>query len=97
MDIKKQNRTELQTKLVVKFIKKLKVFRDLLGDDDQLFSQLASTIQLQDKSRGSEIIVEGEFGDTFYIILAGKVTVLKAQLLPIKEDKKLTKLEEGEL
>lgn len=73
------------------------MFKDLLHDDAQLYGQLAGAIKLQDKPRGSNIIVEGDYGDSFYIILSGKVAVLKAQLIPIDQDKVITKLEEGEL
>lgn len=39
---------------------------------------LATAITLQEFAKGEDIIVEGDYGDKFFIILNGKVEVLKA-------------------
>ena len=78
----------------VKYLKRVKVFRDLLlrgakhnkiesqaesKEEDQSFEHLASNIRiLTVAKKGTVLMEEGQFGDLFYIILDGKCEVLKA-------------------
>jgi CRP-like cAMP-binding protein len=68
---------------LIKYLKKLQVFKDLLHNEEESYEQLTSTIEVKDYKVGEDIILEGENGDSFYFILQGKVEVLKAQMIPI--------------
>ena len=47
------------------------MFKDLLESDLDAFSSLTDAVVVKEVDQGQNIIIEGEKGDTFYIILKG--------------------------
>ena len=50
-------------------MKSIKVFKDILRDDDDAYESLSATIQTKDLVSDTTIFNEGDEGDLFYIIL----------------------------
>ena len=76
--IDKRDRKQSQKNLLIRYFKKLQVFKELLSNDSDSYEQLTGAIEVAEYECGQDIIVEGEPGDTFYIILQGSVEVIKS-------------------
>ena len=83
--LERKYRTHEQRNVLIRYFKKLEVFKNL---DAEAFQHLTGAVESEDVNMGHDIIVEGDKGDTFYIILDGQVEVLKAQMVPIKGNPK---------
>lgn len=67
--ILRRERSAEQQKKLLTYLKQVKVFKDVLQDDNDAYEALSSTIQLIDVDRGTTLFREGEDGDLFYIII----------------------------
>ena len=67
----------------------MKVFNDLLQDDQEAYQALTNCIKLIDVDQGFTLFQEGEDGDLFYIIIQGEVEVLKASHQVIQYDSRI--------
>ena len=76
--IDKRDRKQSQKNLLIRYFKKLQVFKELLSNDSDSYEQLTGAIEVAEYESGQDIIVEGEPGDTFYIILQGSIEVIKS-------------------
>ena len=93
----KHERSQPQKNLLIRYFKKLQVFKELLGNDSDSYLQLTNAIEVAEYEHGEDIIVEGELGDTFYIILQGSVEVIKSSSIPIPQIKQSYEDEDGNL
>ena len=97
LKLDKQDRSKDQTNLLIRYFKKLQVFKELLPNDSDAYEQLTAAIEVEEYENGQDIIVEGDAGDTFYIILQGTVEVIKSQLIPIPQVNSTYEDENGNL
>ena len=87
MKTPRHERTQAQIQTLVKYLKTVKVFKDLLldgkgsdksssraaGDDQASFEHLASCMKVEQINESGHILMEeGGTGDLFYIILEGE-------------------------
>lgn len=59
----------------ISMVKKINFFKDQDLNNDDL-QTVCQRLQIQEEPAGKEIFRYGYFGDSFYIILSGKVSVL---------------------
>ena len=64
---------------VIEKLKKVKLFRDLEGDEERL-AKLAGIVTWEHCKAGDEVISEGTEGSSLYVLQEGKVSVLKRTL-----------------
>lgn len=91
----KKLRTNTHIQILIQYFKKLQVFRDLLENDMDAYKHLTVSVDVKEYASGQDIIIEGDSGDTFFIILEGQIDVLKAQMIPVGTN--LPKVDEKDL
>lgn len=91
----KKLRTNTHIQILIQYFKKLQVFRDLLENDMDAYKHLTVSVDVKEYASGQDIIIEGDSGDTFFIILEGQIDVLKAQMIPVGTN--LSKVDEKDL
>ena len=71
LTIPKKDRCDEDQEVLVKYLKKLKVFKDMLQGDREDYENLSGSLQLMEVADQHMLIEEGSNGDLFYIILGG--------------------------
>ena len=69
LKLDKKDRSKQQTNILIQYFKKLKVIQDLLKQDNDAYHQLCGVAETTEFLQNEMIIHEGDYGDTFYIIL----------------------------
>jgi len=62
----------------LQFLKNVYLFHDM---DEKYIENFLSAMQMKEYSKGQEIIVEGEKGDSLFVLFKGKVSVTKKMTL----------------
>lgn len=69
----------LNDEVILKRLKEVSFFQ-MYADNDDVISKIAQICTKKTFKKGSYLIKEGDYGDTLYIILSGKIDVLKKTL-----------------
>ncbi len=71
--------TILDDEVILKRLREVSFFQ-MYADNDEVISKIVHICTKKTFKKGSYLIKEGDYGDTLYIILSGKIDVLKKTL-----------------